>query len=115
MQNRGRRYFAAGSETSRLHLERCDGTDVLASDRRHATRCPPCRQRKGPALVHAKVIRPYHTRFLTMNGYTGLTRARERRRAPKSGKVFWRPSGPGRLCNQEELQQIKVKVGSGRG
>src|SRR5512132_3936860 len=42
-----------------LYVEKCDGTDVLASldTLRRAVR--HCRQRQGPAMVHAKVIRPY--------------------------------------------------------
>ena len=42
-----------------LHIEECDGTDPLASYEvvRRATEY--CRARKGPALVHAHVIRPY--------------------------------------------------------
>src|SRR5467141_1156964 len=42
-----------------LHVERCDGTDVLASVDAMRRAVFHCRQRQGPALVHAKVIRPY--------------------------------------------------------
>jgi 2-oxoisovalerate dehydrogenase E1 component len=38
---------------------RCDGTDVLASYAAVSDAVAWCRARKGPALVHAKVIRPY--------------------------------------------------------
>jgi 2-oxoisovalerate dehydrogenase E1 component len=56
----------AGGDASRLvenfpnlHVESCDGTDVVESldVLRRAIRY--CRQRKGPAFVHANVIRPY--------------------------------------------------------
>ena len=56
----------AGGDVSRLvenfpslYLQRCDGTDPIESleTMRHAVEY--CRQRRGPALVHAKVIRPY--------------------------------------------------------
>ncbi len=56
----------AGGDVSRLvenfpdlRIERCDGTDVLASIDAMRNAVHHCRTRKGPALVHAKVIRPY--------------------------------------------------------
>ena len=42
-----------------LHIEECDGCDVLASYDAMSRAVEYARQRKGPALVHAKVIRPY--------------------------------------------------------
>jgi len=42
-----------------LLVVRCDGTDVLASHRALTDAATWCRARKGPALVHAKVTRPY--------------------------------------------------------
>ena len=42
-----------------LHIESCDGTDPLASYVALAKAVAHCRSRKGPALVHAMVIRPY--------------------------------------------------------
>jgi 2-oxoisovalerate dehydrogenase E1 component len=56
----------AGGDVSRLvesfpnlKLVRCDGTDVFASYRAMSEAAAYCRARKGPALVHAKVTRPY--------------------------------------------------------
>ena len=56
----------AGGDFSRLvenfpnlHLERCDGTDFLASLASMRRAVEHCRAGNGPALVHAKVIRPY--------------------------------------------------------
>src|ERR1043166_4391867 len=56
----------AGGDVSRLvenfpslYLQRCDGTDVIESLETMRRAVEYCRQRKGPALVHAKVIRPY--------------------------------------------------------
>ncbi len=48
-----------------LHVVRCDGTDVVASYRAMTDAVQWCRERRGPALVHATVTRPYshsHTR-----------------------------------------------------
>jgi 2-oxoisovalerate dehydrogenase E1 component len=56
----------AGGDVSRLVegfpdllLERCDGTDPVESLEALKRAVEHCRRRKGPALVHAKVIRPY--------------------------------------------------------
>src|ERR1044072_6039905 len=42
-----------------LYIQRCDGTDAIESLETMRRAVDYCRQRKGPALVHAKVIRPY--------------------------------------------------------
>ena len=42
-----------------LHIERVDGCDPVASYEAVSRAVAYCRARKGPALVHAKVIRPY--------------------------------------------------------
>jgi 2-oxoisovalerate dehydrogenase E1 component len=56
----------AGGDVSRLlegfpslYIQRCDGTDAIESLETMRRAVDYCRQRKGPALVHAKVIRPY--------------------------------------------------------
>ena len=55
-----RRHLAARRDASRTcKVLRCDGTDLLASLRRCARPWRTCRERRGPAFVHAKVIRPY--------------------------------------------------------
>jgi 2-oxoisovalerate dehydrogenase E1 component len=42
-----------------LKVLRCDGTDIFESLKTMREAVGYCRERKGPALVHAKVIRPY--------------------------------------------------------
>jgi 2-oxoisovalerate dehydrogenase E1 component len=42
-----------------LYLQRCDGTDPIESLETMRRAVQYCRDRKGPAFVHAKVIRPY--------------------------------------------------------
>ena len=56
----------AGGDVSRLvegfpslYIQRCDGTDAIESLETMRRAVDYCRQRKGPSLVHAKVIRPY--------------------------------------------------------
>jgi Pyruvate/2-oxoglutarate dehydrogenase complex, dehydrogenase (E1) component, eukaryotic type, beta subunit len=42
-----------------LYIQKCDGTDPLESYATFKRAVAYCRDRKGPAFVHAKVIRPY--------------------------------------------------------
>src|SRR5271156_1256282 len=42
-----------------LHVEECDGTEPLESYAALSRAVAHCRERKGPALVHAHVTRPY--------------------------------------------------------
>lgn len=42
-----------------LYMQKCDGTDPLESYETFKRAVEYCRARKGPAFVHAKVIRPY--------------------------------------------------------
>jgi 2-oxoisovalerate dehydrogenase E1 component len=42
-----------------LKVLRCDGTDLIASYETMREAVAWCRARKGPAFVHAKVVRPY--------------------------------------------------------
>jgi 2-oxoisovalerate dehydrogenase E1 component len=56
----------AGGDVSRLvenfpslYMQRCDGTDPIESLETMRRAVDYCRQRNGPAFVHAKVIRPY--------------------------------------------------------
>jgi 2-oxoisovalerate dehydrogenase E1 component len=56
----------AGGDISRLvegfpslYIQRCDGTDPIESLEVMRKAVQYCRDRKGPSLVHAKVIRPY--------------------------------------------------------
>ena len=107
----------AGGDISRLvqnfpnlKVERCDGTDVLASLDAMRSAVAHCRQRKGPALVHAKVIRPYSH---SLSDDERLYRPDEERvtdaeRDPvKSFGALLVHEG---FVTQEELQQLKDKV-----
>ena len=81
----------AGGDLSRLvetfpnlKVVRCDGTDVLASYAAVSDAVAWCRARKGPAMVHAKVIRPYsHSQTDDERLYkTAAERAEEATRDP---------------------------------
>jgi len=42
-----------------LYIQKCDGTNPLESYETFKRAVEYCRERKGPAFVHAKVVRPY--------------------------------------------------------
>ncbi len=67
-----------------LKVLRCDGTDVVESYETMTEAVAWCRARKGPALVHAKCIRPYsHSLSDDEKLYkTPAERAEEARRDP---------------------------------
>ncbi|MBP8274561.1 MAG: dehydrogenase, partial [Acidobacteria bacterium] len=59
VQTPGGDISAAVSGFKDLKIVKCDGTDVEASYAAMQEAVAYCRARKGPALVHAKVVRPY--------------------------------------------------------
>ncbi len=74
-----------------LKVLRCDGTDFLESYRTAAEALAWCRDRKGPALVHAKVVRPYsHSLSDDEKLYkTPAERTDEARRNPITKMAAW--------------------------
>ncbi len=67
-----------------VHVRRCDGTDVLDCYRAMTEAVAWCRDRRGPALVHANVTRPYsHSHSDDERWYkTAAERAAEAARDP---------------------------------
>ena len=104
----------AGGDVSRLvegfpglYIQRCDGTDAIESLETMRRAVDYCRQRKGPALVHAKVIRPYsHSLSDDEKLYrSDKERASDAERDPvKRFGALLIDSG---VINQEGLQAIK--------
>ena len=107
----------AGGDFSRLVetfpnllVERCDGTDVLASYASMRRAVEHCRSGKGPALVHAKVIRPYSH---SLSDDEKLYRPDEERTADSERdpiKRFGALLVDGGVIDQEGLQKIKDEV-----
>jgi 2-oxoisovalerate dehydrogenase E1 component len=107
----------AGGDVSRLvenfpslYLQRCDGTDPIESLEVMRKAVAYCRERKGPALVHAKVIRPYsHSLSDDEKLYRpDEERASDAERDPvKLFGAFLIDEG---VISQNELQQIKDEV-----
>ena len=93
-----------------LYLQRCDGTDPIESLQTMRRAVAYCRDRKGPAFVHAKVIRPYSH---SLSDDERLYRPDEERvgdaeRDPvKRFGAYLIDEG---LIEQAELQQIKDEV-----
>src|ERR687883_1518578 len=93
-----------------LYIQRCDGTDPLESLETMRRAVEHCRQRKGVALVHAKVIRPYSH---SLSDDEKLYRPDEERTADSERdpvKRFGALLVEEGLVTQEELQGIKDAV-----
>ena len=93
-----------------LYVQRCDGTDPLESLETMRRAVQYCRDRKGPAFVHARVIRPYSH---SLSDDEKLYRPDEERtsdaeRDPvKRFGAFLIDEG---VVDQGELQQIKDEI-----
>src|SRR5918911_1479485 len=93
-----------------LLVERCDGTDALESYETMRRAVEYARSRKGPALVHAKVIRPYSH---SLSDDEKLYRPDEERTSDAERdpvKRFGALLVDEGLVTQGELQKIKDEV-----
>ncbi|HEX5706381.1 MAG TPA: dehydrogenase E1 component subunit alpha/beta [Pyrinomonadaceae bacterium] len=107
----------AGGDVSRLVsgfpdllIQKCDGTDAVESYETIKRAVEHCRARKGPALVHAKVIRPYSH---SLSDDEKLYRPDEERTTDAERdpiKKFGALLVEEGLLTQEELQGIKDEV-----
>jgi 2-oxoisovalerate dehydrogenase E1 component len=107
----------AGGDVSRLvagfpdlFIQKCDGTDPVESLETLRRAVEYCRARKGAALVHAKVIRPYsHSLSDDEKLYRPdeeRTSDAERDPVKKFGALLVREG----LLTQDELQKLKDEV-----
>jgi 2-oxoisovalerate dehydrogenase E1 component len=107
----------AGGDVSRLvsgfpdlFIQKCDGTDPVESLEAIRRAVEYCRARKGPALVHAKVIRPYsHSLSDDEKLYRPdeeRTSDAERDPVKKFGALLVQEG----FVTQEELQKLKDEV-----
>jgi len=107
----------AGGNVSRLVsgfpdllIERCDGTDPVESLEALKRAVAYCRERRGPALVHAKVIRPYSH---SLSDDERLYRPDEERTTDAERdpvKRFGALLVEEGFVTQEELQRLKDEV-----
>ena len=110
-------FHTPGGDISRLvesfpHLEviRTDGTDLVQSYRAMREAVAYARARKGPALVHAKVIRPYSHSHSDDERLYKTTEERERDMArdpiARLAKLLLEDG----LASEHELEQIRSRV-----
>ncbi|HJR08671.1 MAG TPA: dehydrogenase E1 component subunit alpha/beta [Pyrinomonadaceae bacterium] len=107
----------AGGDVSRLvegfpdlFIQKCDGTDPVESLETLQRAVKYCRERKGPALVHAKVIRPYSH---SLSDDEKLYRPDEERTTDAERdpvKRFGALLVEEGFVTQEELQKLKDEV-----
>ena len=93
-----------------LYIQKCDGTDPIESLEVMQRAVQYCRDRKGPALVHAKVIRPYSH---SLSDDEKLYRSDEERASDSERdpvKRFGARLIEEGVIDQEGLQQIKNEV-----
>jgi 2-oxoisovalerate dehydrogenase E1 component len=90
-----------------LYIEKCDGTDFLESHESLSRAIEYCRERRGPAMVHAHVIRPYsHSQSDDETGYRSAEeRSEDAARDPiaRLGHLLLRR----RILGETELQRIR--------
>jgi 2-oxoisovalerate dehydrogenase E1 component len=93
-----------------LYIQKCDGTDPIESLETMQRAVEYCRERKGAALVHAKVIRPYSH---SLSDDEKLYRPDEERISDAERdpiKRFGAILVEDGVVTQEELQQIKDDI-----
>jgi 2-oxoisovalerate dehydrogenase E1 component len=93
-----------------LRVFRCDGTDFLASYRTMREAVGHARERKGPVLVHATVIRPYshsHTDDERLYKTTGEREAEARRDPLRRMQQFLKTEG---LATDQDLAEILAAI-----
>ncbi|MDQ3685817.1 MAG: thiamine pyrophosphate-dependent enzyme, partial [Acidobacteriota bacterium] len=93
-----------------LYIQKCDGTDPVASLETMRRAVAYCRERRGPSLVHAKVIRPYSH---SLSDDEKLYRSDEERTSDAERdpvKRFGALLVEEGFVTQEELQKIKNEV-----
>jgi len=107
----------AGGDVSRLvsgfpdlYIQKCDGTDPVESLETMHRAVRYCRERRGPSLIHAKVIRPYSH---SLSDDEKLYRSDEERTSDAERdpvKRFGALLVEEGFVTQEELQKIKDEV-----
>ena len=93
-----------------LYIQKCDGTDPIESLEACRRAVEYCRARRGPALVHAKVIRPYSH---SLSDDEKLYRPDEERTSDAERdpiKRFGALLVQEEILTQDELQKIKDEV-----
>jgi 2-oxoisovalerate dehydrogenase E1 component len=93
-----------------LYIQKCDGTNPLESYETFKRAVEYCRERKGPAFIHAKVVRPYSH---SLSDDEKLYRPDEERQKDaeidplKTYAEFLMTEG---IASSEDLEQLRKQV-----
>ena len=93
-----------------LYIQECDGCDVLESYDTLTRAVDYCRQRKGPALVHAHVIRPYSHSLSDDEVFYRPAAEREADAAKDPIITFPRHLVEQGVASEAEIEAIRAKV-----
>jgi len=93
-----------------LYIQEVDGCDVMASYDALTRAVEYCRQRKGPALVHAHVIRPYSHSLSDdeVNYRTAAEREKDAERDPVTTFPRWLVAQG--IASEAEVERIRAAV-----
>jgi 2-oxoisovalerate dehydrogenase E1 component len=93
-----------------LFRQKCDGTDPLESYETFVRAVEYCRARKGPAFIHAKVIRPYSHSLSDDEKLYRPTEEREQDAAIDPLKKYAEYLMTNSIASSEELETLRVAV-----
>ncbi|HEY0050419.1 MAG TPA: dehydrogenase E1 component subunit alpha/beta [Pyrinomonadaceae bacterium] len=107
----------AGGDISRLvagfpnlYIQKCDGTNPIESYETFKRAAEYCRARKGPAFVHAKVIRPYSHSLSDDEKSYRPDEEREREAAIDPVKTFAEFLMTEGIASAEDLEKLRKEV-----
>jgi 2-oxoisovalerate dehydrogenase E1 component len=95
-----------------LYIQKCDGTDPLESYETFKRAVEYCRARKGPAFVHAKVIRPYSHSLSDDEKLYRPTEEREQDAAMDPLKTYAEYLMSHSIASSEDLETLRAEVDS---
>ena len=93
-----------------LYIQECDGCDLLESYDTLTRAVEYCRQRKGPALVHAHVIRPYSHSLSDDEVFYRPAAEREADAARDPVTTFPRYLVAQGVASEAEIEAIRARV-----
>lgn len=93
-----------------FYIQKCDGTNPIESYETFKRAVEFCRERKGSAVIHAKVIRPYSHSLSDDERLYRTEEEREKEAAIDPIKTFAEFLMENGIMNAEELQKLKAEV-----
>lgn len=93
-----------------LYIQKCDGTKPIESYETFKRAVEYCRSKKGPALVHGKMIRPYSHSLSDDEKLYRTEEERERDASVDPIKTFAEFLMENRIISAEKLKKLKEEV-----